>query len=342
MDLLTQGLLGGVVALSMARKEDSRIAAGVGFAAALLADADVFIGSGSDPLLNLEFHRHFTHALVFIPVGALIAALLLWPVLRKRLGFKQIYGYALLGYATAGLLDACTSYGTHLLWPFSDTRIAWSIIAIVDPVFSVVLLIALILGFKFCKPRPARIGLGLAGAYLLLGLWQHHNALQAGLELAAGRGHTVERILVKPTMANLLLWRSVYQYDGRFHIDAIRVGLGAARVYRGASLRQFDATQDLPDLQPDSVLSRDIDRFSTLADGYVVMDPGRSWVLTDIRYSMLPTAVTPMWGIDLKVTSTEQHATFEVYRDRPDNVRELFVAMLLGRDLPEQVNRPQP
>ena len=43
----------------------------------------------------------------------------------------------MLGYGTGGLLDTCTSYGTHLLWPFSTTPMAWSIIAIVDPVFTV-------------------------------------------------------------------------------------------------------------------------------------------------------------------------------------------------------------
>jgi inner membrane protein len=333
LDLLTQGLLGGAVALSVAKREESRVAAGIGFAAALLADADVFIAAGNDPLLNIEFHRHFTHALIFIPVGALIAASLLWPLLRKRLGFSRIYCYALLGYATAGLLDACTSYGTHLLWPFSDTRIAWSIIAIVDPVFSLVLLIALILGFRYRKPRPARIGLGLAGAYLLLGLWQHHNALQAALELAAQRGHEVQRMLVKPTLANLVLWRSVYQSGERFYVDAIHVGLGTARVYPGAALRQFDVQRDLPNLEPASVLARDIQRFARLADGYVVNDPGRSGVLTDIRYSMLPTAVTPLWGIDLNLSSPDQHAKFEVYRDRPDNARDLFMRMLLGQDL---------
>ena len=157
MDLLTQGLLGGALALSGADKKEARSAAITGFAAALLADADVFISASNDPLLNVEFHRHFSHALIFIPVGALIAALLLWPLLRKRLAFKRIYWYAFLGYATAGLLDACTSYGTHLLWPFSDTRIAWSIIAIIDPVFSLVLTVALILGFKYYKPTAARM-----------------------------------------------------------------------------------------------------------------------------------------------------------------------------------------
>ena len=335
MDLLTQGLLGGALALSGADKKEARYAAMTGFAAALLADADVFISANNDPLLNLEFHRHFSHALIFIPVGALIASLLLWPLLRKRLPFKRIYWYAFLGYASAGLLDACTSYGTHLLWPLSDTRIAWSIIAIIDPVFSLVLAIALILGFKYYKPTAARIGLTLAGTYLLLGLWQHQNALQVATELAEQRGHNVQRIIVKPTIANLVLWRSVYQSNERFYVDAIRVGLSGDRVYAGDSAPIFDLEQDRPGLDSESILARDIGRFSRLANDYVITDPGRANVLTDIRYSMLPNGITAMWGIDLNVASTHQHAKFKVYRDRPEDARDLFLAMLLGRNLKE-------
>jgi inner membrane protein len=335
LDLLTQGLLGGALALSVAGKKESRIATVAGFAAGLLADADILISATGDPLLNVELHRHFTHALIFIPVGALIAALLLWPLLRKHLEFKKVYGYALLGYATSGLLDACTSYGTHLLWPFSETRIAWSIIAIIDPVFSLTLLLALIFGFKYYKPVIARVGLALAGCYLLLGLWQHEKALQLALDLAEQRGHEVQRIIVKPTLANLILWRSVYQSNDLFHVDAIRVGPGSNRIYPGASVQKFKLDRDLPLLERESILTNDILRFSKLADGYVVPDPDRANVLIDIRYSMLPTGVTPMWGIDLNVESPSQHAKYETYRDRPDNARDLFLAMLLGRDLPE-------
>jgi len=332
MDLITQGLLGGALAVSASSSKHSRKAAAIGFAAAMLADADVFISASDDPLLNVEFHRHFSHSLIFIPIGALIATLLLWPLLRKGIGFLEIYRYAFLGYATAGLLDACTSYGTHLLWPFSDTRIAWSIIAIVDPVFSLALLISLILGFRYRSRLPARIGLGIAGAYLLAGLWQHHNALQLATELAQQRGQKVDRILVKPTLANLVLWRSVYESDGIFYVDAIRVGPGPDRTYPGGSVARFNPGRDLPGLAQDTVLRRDIDRFSRLADGFVVLDSTRKRVLTDIRYSMLPTTLTPMWGLDLNQEADSEHARFEVYRDRPDNARELFTDMLLGRD----------
>lgn len=335
MDPLTQGLLGGALALSVADKKVSRLATAIGFIAALPADADILIGAGDDSLLNIEFHRHFTHSLIFIPMGALIVASILWLLLRKRIGFKSIYFYALLGYATSGLLDACTSYGTHLLWPFSDERIAWSIISIIDPVFTLLLLVALVLGFKYYKPGAARVGLALAGSYLLLGLWQHQNALEFSQELAAQRGHDVQRILVKPTLANLVLWRSVYQSGDVFYVDAIRVGPGSNRYYPGGSARLFLPGRDLPDLPRDSVLARDIERFYRFSDDFVVPDPGRDNVLIDIRYSMLPTSITAMWGIELNRAVPTQHAKFRVYRDRSANMREMFIAMLLGRDLPE-------
>lgn len=65
-----------------------------------------------------------------MPFGALIAALLLWPFLRKRLPFARLYLFALLGYCLSGVLDAFTSYGTNLLWPVSDARVAFNIISV--------------------------------------------------------------------------------------------------------------------------------------------------------------------------------------------------------------------
>jgi inner membrane protein len=120
MDILTQGLLGSAMAQAGAKEGEYKPAALIGFGAGLLADADVLIRSSNDSLLALEFHRHFTHSLVFIPFGAAIAAGLMWPLAKKHLAFRRVYVFCLLGYCLSGLLDACTSYGTHLLWPFSE------------------------------------------------------------------------------------------------------------------------------------------------------------------------------------------------------------------------------
>jgi hypothetical protein len=51
-----------------------RLAAGIGAVAGILPDADILIQSGDDALLVLDYHRHFTHALAFVPIGALVAA----------------------------------------------------------------------------------------------------------------------------------------------------------------------------------------------------------------------------------------------------------------------------
>ena len=70
MDPITQGVVGAAASQLVSRRTE-KIAAGViGFLSGMAADLDVLISSSTDPLLFLEFHRHFTHSLIFIPLGA--------------------------------------------------------------------------------------------------------------------------------------------------------------------------------------------------------------------------------------------------------------------------------
>lgn len=328
MDLLTQGITGALLAHAAARPAESRLAAAVGFGAGLLADADALIRSDSDPLLYLEYHRHFTHALLFVPVGALLAALLLWPILRRRISFMRLYLFTLLGYSLSGVLDACTSYGTHLFWPFSDTRVAWSVISIVDPLFTLGLLLALVVALRKRSVRAARLGLLFGCAYLVLGLVQHQRAAEVAAELAASRGHAVERGLVKPTLGNLLLWRSVYESGGRFHVDAVRVGwFSEGRVFEGTSVERFAPGDVLVEAVPGTRLRSDLRRFDLFSDGYVARAPGRPGTLGDIRYASLPNGVQPIWGIEIPDTADEP-VRFRLFRDMSMETRQQFMAML--------------
>lgn len=336
MDILTHGLLGGTLAQSCSRKSEARAATVVGFLAALLADADALIRSSADPLLTLEYHRQFTHSLVFIPVGALLAALILWPAFkafRRPLGFRRIYLYALLGYATSGFLDACTSYGTHLLWPFTGERIAWSIISIFDPLFTLILAVALLMGLRGRNTLPARVGLLLAVVYLSAGWFQHQRAEHAMRATIMQRGHEADRLTVKPTMGNLLLWRSIYLSGGIYHVDAVRVAPdGAVRTYPGNMVRAFDLSRDLPALSPASVLYQDIRRFDFFSDGYLALHPEDPGLLGDVRYAMLPTIIRPLWGIRLDSRHPEAHVQFETSRRMSRQEIERFLDMLRGAD----------
>jgi inner membrane protein len=330
MDVLTQGLVGGVLAQSVARKNEKKIATLVGVVSGVLADADILIRSSTDPLLNIEFHRHFSHSLVFIPLGAAIAMLLLWPFVRRHLSARRLYLFSLAGFSMSGVLDAFTSYGTHLFWPFSDERVALNIISIVDPVFTLVLLVTLLTGLRPGHRKVAFAGLALCMIYLGMGFVQLQRAEQVAEELRDRRGHLAMQSVVKPTLANLVLWRSVYIHEDRIHVDAIRVGLfDAGRVIEGESVALFSLHKDLPQLDESSVLYRDIVRFQSFSDGYVALDPMQANVLGDIRYSMLPVSARPLWGIVIDPDRPQAHADYRFFRDSGPSVREAFLNLLL-------------
>ena len=333
MDLLTQGLVGAGLAQAGTRRDEIHLATGIGLVAGLLADADVLIQSSSDPLLQIEYHRHFTHSIFFIPLGALFAALLLWPVIRRQLPLSRIYLYSLLGYSLAGFLDVCTSYGTYWFWPLLDQRMAFNLISIVDPLFTGALLIGVILGWRRKTPAASRVALLLAGCYLLLAWFQHDRAQQEMFNVATARGHSIERALVKPTMGNLLLWRSIYEAGGRFYVDALRIGISETKVFTGESVDRFN--QDIASasaaVPENSTLAADIKRFVDLSDGFVISHGDTGKRLGDVRYSMLPTSSKPLWGIEFDPVFPEQHASYHFYRDMSSEERQLFFDMLLGR-----------
>lgn len=331
MDIVTQGLAGAILAQSFSKKSETRIAMVMGFMAGLLADIDaIFTQSNADPLFQLEFHRHFTHSLFFIPLGGLIAAFLLWPAAKKHISFKRLLMFTTVGYATSGIIDTCTSYGTYLLWPISDERISWNVISILDPLFSFALILGIIYAAVKRIPHFATAGVAFALIYLSLGMVQRDRAEVMAMELAQERGHEVERIEIKPTMGNLMLWRSIYEADGYFHVDAFRPALASDdRVYQGDSIKLFEHA-DLPELKLDSIMAGDIKRFDYFSDGYIALSGN---VLGDIRYSMLPTSTKPIWGIELDLETQDVHTPFNQYHDASEKSRQLFIAMVLGDDV---------
>lgn len=333
MDLLTQGLLGAALAQAGSKQQETRVATGVGFFAGLIADADILIQSDQDPLLTVEFHRHFTHSIFFVPLGALIAALLLWLLLRHKLSFLRLYFYCFLGYSLSGVLDALTSYGTHLFWPISQERVALNLISVIDPIFTLILLVGVILALEKTESF-AKLSLLLAGFYLFVGWVQLQRAEDVAASLAATRGHTIEAGIVKPTLANLILWRSIYENDEKFYVDALRVGFfSEPKVYEGEVIEKFTPGVHVPELPKKSVLAEDIERFTHFSAGYIGIQPERPHLLIDVRYSNLPTSTDPLWAIVIDVHHPDQHAQYQLFRDASHEMRQKFLAFLLGEHI---------
>lgn len=317
MDPLTQGALGAALPQAIRSKAQVGIAGALGFLAGVAADLDVLIRSEVDPLLFLEYHRQFTHSLVFIPAGGLLCALALHWILGRRRGltFTQTFLFCTLGYATHALLDTCTSYGTMLFWPFSNARYSWSVVSVVDPLFTVPVLALVVLAGLKQKPVLARIALAWAGIYLALGALQHHVALTMGHELAASRGHTPDRLEAKPSFANILVFKTIYETADRFYVDAVRTGV-APKVFPGVSVQKLVSGRDLPWLDPASQQARDIERFRWFSQGFVARDPEHPNRIIDVRYSFVPNDVSALWSIELAPDAPPtSHVRYRTHRE---------------------------
>src|SRR5262249_46122287 len=221
MDTITHGALGAAAAQSALSRRLPRGAGLVGAVGGMAADLDIFIYSFNDPTVSWTFHRHFTHSLIFIPLGGLIVALPFLLMKRFKDHKREVVLAAIIGYATHGLLDAFTSYGTQLLWPFTNLRVAWDWIGIVDPVYTIPLWIGVIWTARTRDPKAVRVALLLTSLYICFGGWQHHRAVEMQKQLAAMRGHEIEHSRVMPEPGWLVFWRSVFISNGRLYADGI-------------------------------------------------------------------------------------------------------------------------
>ncbi|MBX2847645.1 MAG: metal-dependent hydrolase, partial [Acidiferrobacterales bacterium] len=323
MDPLTQGVVGATASQVVATRKEKFLAALLGFFSGLAPDLDVLISSDTDPLLALEYHRHFTHSLIFIPFGALICAGVFYyliPYFRAKLTFKQTYLFCFAGYVTHAALDACTTYGTQLFWPFSSARVAWNTVSVIDPLFTLPLIVLLLFSVFKRSNKSAVIAVIYAFTYLSLGFVQNHRAESLAMDLAQSRGHTPINLGVKPSMANLVTWKSVYEYQGRYYVDAVRV-LKTNRIIEGSSTEKLDIKKHFPWLNPDSQQAKDIERFSWFSNHHLGVDPYNKNRIIDIRYSLLPNELTGMWGITLdQLAKPDEHVVWTTTRPNRDNV----------------------
>lgn len=327
MDPLSQAVAGATFSQSLSRnRAGQKLAFVAGALSGMAADLDILLHSDTDPLLFLEFHRQFTHSLVFIPVGGLIVAAFLFPFMKRHVSFAQAWLLTTLGYASHGLLDACTSYGTQLFWPFSDHRVAWDIISIIDPLFTLPILALVVASFLSRRAKYAQLGLAYGLLYLTLGAFQHGRAMDALEVLAADRGHTVSDATVKPTLGNLYLWKTIYAHDGRYYVDAVKAGTDITYIQGESIANGVRKTEGVTE----SVQLRDIERFRWFSSGYIAYYPGDPLIIGDIRYSLLPNSIEPLWGIRLKPDRPHEHVDYVVSRDLTTKKRMQFFSMLFG------------
>jgi inner membrane protein len=258
MDSVTQFALGSAVAVAaMGGRTSPWRAVLWGGAVATLPDLDVLIEHG-DAVESMLRHRAESHALFWQTLAAPVIASGIAALHGELASWRRWCWAVWLALVTHSLLDAMTIYGTQLLLPFSDRPIGLGSLFIIDPLYTLPLLLggAAVL-FHRGSERGRRwnvAGLVLSTAYAGWSLVAQQQALQAARQSLRDQGVAAERVLATAAPLQTLLWRlvattpeHVYEghwslFDGGREIEWTRIDRG--RQYREA-LAGSRAVEDL-------------------------------------------------------------------------------------------------
>lgn len=312
MDPITHGLFGTITTQSFAIKKLQKYCWLVGFLAAMAPDLDIFIRSSKNPLLLYFYHRHFSHSLLFIPMGGLIVGLFCLLIAPKlRLIWPWVVFTAIIAYGTHGPLDSLTSYGTLLLWPFSYKRISWDLFSIIDPVVTLILLGGALFASQQNRRLPAVIALLLSLFYLSFAFLQHHRAIIAQQELIAKRQQTVIKSRVIPLFGHLFRWRSIYFDNEKIALDDITTPISQPTTVSDGLFfdRYRDENLPLP-IRENLVLLHDYEVFKWFCDDFITAFSQQPLVIVDMRYLLALHPTRALWAVEFptEVANTGQHA----------------------------------
>lgn len=219
MDSLTQIALGASVSLvAMGRRTAAWKAALWGGIAGTLPDLDTFWDHGN-AVANMVLHRGNSHALLYLsllslPLGAAVAALH-----GERALWRRWWLALWLALFTHPLLDWMTVYGTQLLRPFSHAPYGLGSIFIIDPLYTLPLLVGALAAVLRPGPglRWAQAGLVLSSGYLVWSVAAQQHVGQLAQRSLQQQGMVHDRLLVTPTPFNTVLWRLVAMGPTHYH-----------------------------------------------------------------------------------------------------------------------------
>ncbi len=327
MDTITQGLLGAVTAQLGFRQKIGRDATWVAAAAAVAPDLDIFTapllslaGMELDGLSRLRYHRGVSHSLLLAPFLSLLITAIWWMLRRRRKNnktatlehtksppFWMLYLCVFIAVFTHPLLDWCTSYGTRLLEPITNTRYAIDAVPIIDIIYTPLLILTLI-GCAVARrlrggraPRATLIigwtGFLLSIGYLVAGCVLHNRAVEKAMKLADST--KIVRGDAYPALGTIFLWRAVIETDDAWR--AVRVHhfsndppekFKTTRVSKAATNSWIEKARKLPEY--------DIYRWfagGRLREEYKQVDGVHIVQLHDMRYSLRTDGVESLWPL---------------------------------------------
>ncbi|MDP2688179.1 MAG: metal-dependent hydrolase [Aequorivita sp.] len=221
MDSVTQIVLGVAVGEAVLGKKIGNKAIVLGAIAGTIPDLDVAANYFTDTVSALEIHRGFTHSILFALVFGLIFGWLL-SLWDKRATLKQWSWFWFLCFVTHPLLDAHTTWGTQLFWPF-DLRLAYKNIFVIDPLYTLPFLVFLILAMFQKRGSVKRrkfnnLGLIISSGYMLVTIILKGITFYKFETALKEQNISYLALQTKPSPMNAILWTANVETENAFLI----------------------------------------------------------------------------------------------------------------------------
>lgn len=222
MDSVTQFVLGAAVGEAILGRKAGNKAALWGGVAATLPDLDVFVPLG-DVVRDFTYHRSASHSLfVLAALTPLTVCLInkIHPPSREHKGHWILLVY--LAFATHVLLDSFTAYGTQLFWPLLTTPVSWSTVFIIDPLYTLPLLIGVLAALVLTRQTARghllnRIGLVASSVYLGWTVIAKVIVEDRFADELQRQHISYQKVFTIPTPFNSLLWRAVITDEAGYY-----------------------------------------------------------------------------------------------------------------------------
>ena len=225
MDSLTQATLGAAVGEAVLGKKTGNKAAVIGAIIGTIPDLDVLLVPFFDEFQKISLHRGYSHSIMFCLLGAFLFAYVLSKIKwTKELSFSRLWLFGFLALFTHILLDAFTTYGTQLFLPFTDWRVSFDSISIIDPFYTVPLLIGVLITIFYFKKTdkkrglPNTIGLIVSSLYLLFTLANKQHIEQVFYSQLEEQNIPSFRLLTVPVKVGNVVWYGVAKDKTNLHI----------------------------------------------------------------------------------------------------------------------------
>ena len=282
MDSVTQVVLGGAVGYAVLGDKVGRKAALYGAVLGTLPDLDVFLPYGGE-VEAFTYHRGFSHSVL---VHLLISPLIVWLITRCHQATavykKRWFWLVFLCLSTHGVLDSLTVYGTQLLWPITEYPFGIASLFIIDPLYTLPLLIAFIAVFlpklTPCRAlRMNRAALVLSSVYIVWSLGAKFYIDQTVKTALHDRQIQAEHYLSTPAPFSTLLWRILVMSGDEYYEGYVSIFDSPSEV----SLDNYDSTESLLTGIEDEW---DVQRLQWFTKGfYAVKQEEKNIILSDLR-----------------------------------------------------------